>query len=319
MSVTVSDLLKLPSLRQATVIGGHRGLSRIVSSISVLESTDPDVLVENVFPAGEFYGSEIVITGFLNCLDDIDCQCANIQRLAEGGEVGLILFYVGVYLPYVDQRLIDLADQLDFVLVQMPWGQKELRYGEVISDVIECIYHDRNRGESIVYDILTRVSSLPQPQRTISTVLKMLSDLLSASAILTDGFLQVLNLAALAPKPGTHAERASVRPAPIHQTGGEHDLPLPAQRPHLSRLHPAGRGIAHGALSHQGGAAPVPNPPRAMRGRHPAQLEHLGTAARRHRDPRADPSDLAGRAHQNAPPGRPVPHPHHCHRGDVDS
>ena len=92
MSVTVSDLLKLPSLRQATVIGGHRGLSRIVSSISVLESTDPDVLVENVFPAGEFYGSEIVITGFLNCLDDIDCQCANIQRLAEGGEVGLILF-----------------------------------------------------------------------------------------------------------------------------------------------------------------------------------------------------------------------------------
>ena len=37
----------------------------------VLESTDPDVLVENVFPAGEFYGSEIVITGFLNCLDDI--------------------------------------------------------------------------------------------------------------------------------------------------------------------------------------------------------------------------------------------------------
>lgn len=146
MSVTVSDLLKLPSLRQATVIGGHRGLSRIVSSISVLESTDPGVLVDNVFPAGEFFGSEIVITGFLNCLDDIDCQCANIQRLAEGGEVGLILFYVGVYLPYVDQRLIDLADQLDFVLVQMPWGQNELRYGEVISDVTECIYHDRNRG-----------------------------------------------------------------------------------------------------------------------------------------------------------------------------
>ena len=196
MSVTVSDLLKLPSLRQATVIGGHRGLSRIVSSISVLESTDPGVLVDNVFPAGEFFGSEIVITGFLNCLDDIDCQCANIQRLAEGGEVGLILFYVGVYLPCVDQRLIDLADQLDFVLVQMPWGQNELRYGEVISDVTECIYHDRNRGESIVSDILARVSSLPQPQRTISTVLKMLSDLLSASAILTDGFLQVLNLAA---------------------------------------------------------------------------------------------------------------------------
>ena len=40
MSVTVSDLLKLPSLQQARVIGGAGGLKKVVSSISVLESTD---------------------------------------------------------------------------------------------------------------------------------------------------------------------------------------------------------------------------------------------------------------------------------------
>ena len=40
MSIMVSDLLKLPSLRQAEVVGGHRGLNKIVSSISVLEGTD---------------------------------------------------------------------------------------------------------------------------------------------------------------------------------------------------------------------------------------------------------------------------------------
>lgn len=38
MSVTVADLLKLPSLRQAKVIGGAKGLGKTVSSISVLES-----------------------------------------------------------------------------------------------------------------------------------------------------------------------------------------------------------------------------------------------------------------------------------------
>ena len=41
MSVTVADLLKLPSLRQAKVIGGAKGLGKTVSSISVLESVDP--------------------------------------------------------------------------------------------------------------------------------------------------------------------------------------------------------------------------------------------------------------------------------------
>ncbi len=102
MSVTVEQLLKLPSLSQAKVVGGRGGLSKVVSSISVLESTDPGALVDEVFPQGEFFGSEIVITGFLNSVDNVPLQLANIRRLAQGGEVGLILFYVGVYLPRID-------------------------------------------------------------------------------------------------------------------------------------------------------------------------------------------------------------------------
>ena len=166
MSVTVADLLELPSMRGARVLGGHKGLGRIVSSISILESVNPAYLTDGMFPDGEFFGSEIVITGFLNILDDVELQCANIRRLAEGGEVGLILFYVGVYMKSVDQRLIDLADEYDFVLITMPEGEKLLRYSEVIMDVTECIYRDRMRRESIVSDILGRISDLPAHQRS---------------------------------------------------------------------------------------------------------------------------------------------------------
>lgn len=88
MSVTVADLFKLPSLRQAKVLGGERGLGKTVSSISVLESVDPGVLVHEVFPQNKYSGSEIVITGFLNCIGDVDRQCSNLLRLIEGGEVG---------------------------------------------------------------------------------------------------------------------------------------------------------------------------------------------------------------------------------------
>ena len=89
MSVTVSDLLKLPSLRQARVIGGAGGLKKVVSSISVLESTDPGVLINEVFHHNKYSGSEIVITGFLNCVNDVDLQCSNLLKLIDGGEVGL--------------------------------------------------------------------------------------------------------------------------------------------------------------------------------------------------------------------------------------
>ena len=195
MSVTVSDLLSLPSLKQAKVVGGAGGLNKIVSTISVLETVDPSILIDGLFSQGEYFGSEIVITGFINCLDDVDCQCANIKRLAEGGEVGLILFYVGIYLPKIDQRLIDLANELDFVLIQMP-PYINLRYAEVINDVTEFIYNDKSKNEFIVSDILARVSILPEYLRTINTVLRMVSDGVMSSLILTDSSYNVLNISA---------------------------------------------------------------------------------------------------------------------------
>ncbi|MBM6927052.1 PucR family transcriptional regulator [Pseudoflavonifractor phocaeensis] len=194
MSVTVEQLLKLPSLNRAKVIGGHRGLSKVVSSISVLESTDPGVLVDEVFPQGEFFGSEIVITGFLNSVDNVPLQLANIRRLAQGGEVGLIIFYVGVYLPRIDPRLIALADELDFVLIVMPEGEATLRYGEVINDVMGCIYRDRAESSSVVLDVLAGISALPKRLQTVNTALKILSDRVSASVLLCDASFHVLNL-----------------------------------------------------------------------------------------------------------------------------
>lgn len=196
MSITVSDLLTLPSLREAKVLGGRGGLTRIVSSISVLESADPGLLIDPHFPVGEFFGSEIVLTGFINALNNVECQYANMKRLAEGGEVGLILFYVGVYLPKVDESLIRLADELDFVLICMPEGRKDLRYSEVLSDVTGLIFRDQLSGDSIVSEILERASRLPQHLRSVNTVLKMVSDRISASVILSDDSFRMLNLVA---------------------------------------------------------------------------------------------------------------------------
>lgn len=196
MSVTVQDLMKLPSLRNAEVIGGRGGLKKIVSSISVLEATDPEILNDAIFNNDEFYGSEIVITGFMNATDDAELQCRNMRRLAEGGEVGLILYYVGVFMKSVDQSLIQLADELDFTLICMPKNRVDLRYSEVICDVMGAIIKDQRSEASLAVEILERVAKLPQYQHTMDTVIKMLSDRLRATVILADSRFRVLNEAA---------------------------------------------------------------------------------------------------------------------------
>lgn len=128
MSVTVSDLLKLPSLRQARVIGGAGGLKRVVSSISVLESTDPGVLINEVFRHNKYSGSEIVITGFLNCVNDVDLQCSNILKLIDGGEVGLVLYYVACISPMWISGLLRSPTKQICALILYAGGPRHLRY-----------------------------------------------------------------------------------------------------------------------------------------------------------------------------------------------
>ena len=81
MSLTVSQLLELPCLRRAKVLAGHRSLDRIVTSISVLEYSTPTETQKKLYESIEFWGSELVITGFCNVANDVDAQCANIRSM----------------------------------------------------------------------------------------------------------------------------------------------------------------------------------------------------------------------------------------------
>lgn len=96
MSVKLADLMKLPSLKEAKVVSGKSGLSKLVSSISVLEYTEVALLEDDLFDNDEFYGSEIVVSAFVNIRDDVEAQCRTIERLHKVGEVALILYYVGI-------------------------------------------------------------------------------------------------------------------------------------------------------------------------------------------------------------------------------
>lgn len=193
MSVTVADLLNLPSLKPARVVAGAGGLARTVAYVSVLEYADPQILEDDLFPDDTYSGSEIVITGFMNNPGDERLQCAVVKRLAEAGEVGLILYYVGIYMPSVPEEMKRIAEEKDFVLILMPEGRMDFRYGEAICEIMERIVRDRMANPAFVSELLEQVSRLPRHQRTVDTMLKMLSERMMASFLLTDGSLGVLN------------------------------------------------------------------------------------------------------------------------------
>ncbi|MDR2069835.1 MAG: PucR family transcriptional regulator ligand-binding domain-containing protein [Treponema sp.] len=193
MGVTVENLMSLPSLREAAVLGGRNGLGRTVNFVSVLEYTKTDDVQDYMFNAVEFLGNELVITCFADIRDDPEAQCVNLHRLAEIGMAGVILYYVGVVLPEVNQKLIDTADELGFPLICMPPNLKNLRYSEVITEVMEAIIKDQQTKTDYQAEMLERISRLPVYQRSIDTAMRMLSDRLRVSLLLSDTSGNLLN------------------------------------------------------------------------------------------------------------------------------
>lgn len=181
MALTIRDCCALPSLSMSQVIAGRGGLDQPVDSVSVLEWMDL-----KAFQRQFFLQNEIVITSFYSFRHDLASQLLAIRRLKESGEVGMILYYVGVILPKVDPRVIKLADELNFPIILMPPGRMTLRYSEAIQEIGEAIRKSRAQESNFVQNALARLAGVPEVHRTVSTVLRMLSDQTQLTLLLTD-------------------------------------------------------------------------------------------------------------------------------------
>ena len=185
--------MELPSLRRAKVLAGRNSLDRIVTGITVLEYSTPTDMQKKLYESIDFWGSELILTGFCNIAEDVEAQCSNIRMLAMAGEVGIILYYVGLIMPKVDQKLIRLAEELDFVLICMPENEPNLRYGELIREAMDAIVRDELNNPTFTIDLLEQMTKVPPGQQSVKTILRITSDRLRASAVITDSEHRVLS------------------------------------------------------------------------------------------------------------------------------
>lgn len=195
MGVTVEDVLRLPALRSARVLAGHEGLQKVVTSISVLEYTDPSELQEQFFSLEDFRRGELVISGFVSIKDSVEKQCEVIRRLYEAGEVGLILYYVGIFVPRIDESLLQLAEELSFPLISMPENSMEVQYGSAIYEVTEEIIKEHMTDTYLVAEILEKIAFLPSYRRSMDYLLHLVSNRISASLFLIDDKFRMINCA----------------------------------------------------------------------------------------------------------------------------
>lgn len=127
MGAKIKELLVLPSLKEAEVLTGHNNLNQTVTSLSFLEIADMEYCEEH-FELNEYHTGELALTSFFSIREDIDKQCATICQLQRMGGIGIILYNVGTVLPRVAPKVLETAQALDFIIIQMPKQYRCIRY-----------------------------------------------------------------------------------------------------------------------------------------------------------------------------------------------
>ncbi|HIV79543.1 MAG TPA: PucR family transcriptional regulator [Candidatus Avanaerovorax faecigallinarum] len=178
MNVTVRDCLNLPSLSHAEIIAGKNGLDKVVSSVSVLEFFD-------FYELDVFTPNEIIISAFYSIKDDVDKQCDALQDLYETGAVALILFYVGKIVQSVEEKLIRLADRLDFPLIVINNEFMSVKYSDVISDVMTSVLKDQSTSDDFITVTSNRLKQLPTELRTMENLLSIMSNHYKCNLLVT--------------------------------------------------------------------------------------------------------------------------------------
>ncbi|MCE5236646.1 MAG: PucR family transcriptional regulator ligand-binding domain-containing protein [Clostridiaceae bacterium] len=192
MSVSIKEILQLPCMNGAKVVAGKDNLSQTVTTVTVMEYSHPGDLQNEMNDKMGYRGSEISLSGFFNIRDDVQAQCELIRSFNEVGIVAIILYYVGIWIKKIDAALVQTADELGIVIIVMPEGQMGLRYSDAIMEVSELIYKSKEAEKYFIPEILDRFSLLPEHQRNMDILLRLICNRIQASIILTDSEWRVM-------------------------------------------------------------------------------------------------------------------------------
>ncbi|WP_308800315.1 PucR family transcriptional regulator ligand-binding domain-containing protein, partial [Streptomyces sp. NEAU-H3] len=124
--LSLRDALALPSLAGARLVAGERGAGRAIRVVNIMEV--PDIV-------RWMRGGEFLLTTAYPVRDDAEALTRLVPVLARRGLTGLGV-KVGPYLPALPPALLDVCEELDFPLVELPG---DAMFNDILSEVLGTV------------------------------------------------------------------------------------------------------------------------------------------------------------------------------------
>ena len=178
-NITIRDLLETEGFEEFKVLAGASGLDTGVTSITIMDSPNP-------FPWSK--GGEVVLSSgyvFKQHIDDFE------ELIIKMKGAGLVALFIKVkrYFDYLPDTILELADKIGFVIVEVPI---EMAFIDVINPGLARIINFQAEAIQISESIHKDFTDLVINGDDTSSIIGVISDLLEADVAYYDQYFNKL-------------------------------------------------------------------------------------------------------------------------------
>lgn len=153
--MNIKEMMKIPSLKDATLLSGQDGINNLINSVNVLEALD----IENWGRAGE-----VILTSFF-ALNDLNNNELNsfFKKMKEIG-ISAIIIKIDRLVTNIPNEIIKLCNELEIPLIKI---NKTVKYESIILDILGPII---NRNAYLLDKYYTVHSELTNLAMTVPSI-----------------------------------------------------------------------------------------------------------------------------------------------------
>lgn len=187
MSLTLEDLLHTETFQEFQVLSGRSGLTRKVSSVTVMDA--PDI-------ANWLKGGEILITTGYIMKDDTSCFIELIKNIEKAGAASLFI-KINRFIDQLPAEVYALSESLNFPIVSMPL---HCAFVDVINPVLQMLVSEQAKHLEISENIHRSFTSLVLQGGDTQSIVSTLSETIGEDVAYIDIFNKDFYIAANDPE-----------------------------------------------------------------------------------------------------------------------
>lgn len=130
MELTLRNAMRLGKFSECEVVAGHKGLSRVVKNITIMEVPEVVQWLKD---------KELILTSLFAIKDDLNAQNTLIQKLNTAGATALAI-KPSQFIKTIPTGITESANRLGFPIVIIP---DHVKYLDILSPVMHHIFNEK--------------------------------------------------------------------------------------------------------------------------------------------------------------------------------